>query len=536
MAVLLIPDEIRMKDYSENLIGGLARSVLGPPIIKLFLEGFVVVVGFLILAGAVNTAMIGSNGVLNRVAEDGVLPDWFLKPHPRFGTTYRVLYLILLLQLGVILISGGDTVLLGEAYAFGVVWSFVFKALAMVVLRFKDKSPREYRVPLNVKMGSVEIPCGLGLIFLVLLVTALLNLFTKEVATVGGLAFTAGFLTVFLVSERYHEKRRQGPAHHHIEQFNRVQAQEVTRASLGLHRSYCKLVAIRSTQNLFMLETALSETDPVTTDVVVMTAKLVKRGGETFDEPGELDSYDAELMTAVVTRAEKAGKEVKPVIMLTNNPLHTILQTARDLHAQEVVIGGSNKFTADEQMEQLAFFWINLNGGQTPPLTIRILSRDRDLYFDLGGGNRIPKMSERRARSVEELRAGGVGVDRVLLVHEGTRADSDLFQAVLTMLDPQVKLAVVPMAQTADVTRQIHDLSAQLKREVLTHTLNGEPGPALVRLATQNQYDLIVIGLPAEEPVPQRMRLPAWADHVLQNARCRVFLASAPNVPTEVVE
>ena len=29
---------------------------------------------------------------------------------------------------------------LGEAYAFGVVWSFVFKALAMVVLRFKDRS------------------------------------------------------------------------------------------------------------------------------------------------------------------------------------------------------------------------------------------------------------------------------------------------------------------------------------------------------------------------------------------------------------
>ena len=43
----------------------------------------VVVIGFLILSGAVNTAIIGSNGVLNRVAEDGVLPEWFLRPHPR---------------------------------------------------------------------------------------------------------------------------------------------------------------------------------------------------------------------------------------------------------------------------------------------------------------------------------------------------------------------------------------------------------------------------------------------------------------------
>src|SRR5262249_21821325 len=63
MAVLLIPNEIRMKEFSENLIGGLARSVIGYSWLKLLLEGFVVVVGFLILSGAVNTAIIGSNGV-----------------------------------------------------------------------------------------------------------------------------------------------------------------------------------------------------------------------------------------------------------------------------------------------------------------------------------------------------------------------------------------------------------------------------------------------------------------------------------------
>src|SRR5262249_25986203 len=74
LAVLLIPDSVRMKDYSDNLIGGLARYVVGPPWARLGLEAFVVIVGFLILSGAVNTAIIGSNGVLNRVAEDGVLP------------------------------------------------------------------------------------------------------------------------------------------------------------------------------------------------------------------------------------------------------------------------------------------------------------------------------------------------------------------------------------------------------------------------------------------------------------------------------
>src|SRR5208282_2399101 len=121
LAVMLIPDNVRMNTYSGNLIGGLAMYMAGPYIARLLLNGFVVVVGFLILAGAVNTAIIGSNGVLNRVAEDGVMPDWFLKPHPRYGTSYRILFLIVALQLATILASRGDVLVLGEAYAFGVV-------------------------------------------------------------------------------------------------------------------------------------------------------------------------------------------------------------------------------------------------------------------------------------------------------------------------------------------------------------------------------------------------------------------------------
>src|SRR5262249_8630006 len=190
---------------------------------------------------------------------------------------------------------------------------------------------------------------------------------------------------------------------------------------------YRKLVAIRSPQNLFMLEKALDETDPLTTGVVVMTAKVTPPGGELL--PHELDSYDQQLMTAVGQRAEKAGKEVKPPTVPPKNPLFAGIPTAKDLQAQELIMGASNKYTADEQLEQIAFYWISMHDGQPAPLTVRILGRDRDVYLDLGGGNRIPKISERRARSVAELRAAGVGVNRVLLAHDGSPGNSDLFQA-----------------------------------------------------------------------------------------------------------
>jgi amino acid transporter/nucleotide-binding universal stress UspA family protein len=545
MAVAIIPDEVRMLNHKDNLIGGLARYVVGPSGLKLALEAFVVIVGFLILSGAVNTAIIGSNGVLNRVSEDGVLPDWFLKPHPRYGTTYRLLLLIAGLQLAVIVFSGGNMIMLTEAYAFGVVWSFVFKALAMVVLRFKDRTPREFKVPLNVKVGTVEVPIGLCLIFLILLCTALLNLFTKEVATVGGILFTVIFLTVFMISEHLHEKKRKGERHRHLEQFNQETTPEITPESLGLTKRYRKLVSIRSTQNLFMLEKALAETDPDTTGVVVMTAKVMPPMGTAIApyEQGELDTYDQQLMTAVVERAERAGKQVKPLIVPTNNPLHAVLNTAKDLQAHELILGASNKYTADEQMEQIAFYWISLHGGNPAPLTVRILGRERDMYLDLAGGNRIPKISERRARSVAELRAAGVGVDRVLLFHDGSQASSDLFQAVLTMLDPQVGLALLPVVPPGSdplnghgVVHQDEERARQLGRQLQTLELPKLDGPTIVSRAREDQYDLIILPLPAESNNDPLGQLDERSSYIIRHAHCRVLLASTPGIPQEVVD
>jgi amino acid transporter/nucleotide-binding universal stress UspA family protein len=539
LAVALIPDEVRMKDYSDNLIGGLAMHVWGPPIARLLLNAFVVVIGSLILAGAVNTAIIGSNGVLNRVAEDGVLPDWFLKPHRRYGTTHRLLYTIVALQLFTIFASRGDMLVLGEAYAFGVVWSFVFQAFSMVVLRFKDRRPREFKVPFNIRVGNLEVPIGLSIILAILLITAVLNVLTKEVATVGGVVFTTFLFIVFSVSERVHKWRLHGMTHQHLEQFNQATAGELTPAGLGLDRHYRKLVSIRSPQNLYMLEKTLAETDPDTTNVIVMTAKVSPPGGPLPDQ-SDLDRYDQELMTAVVQRAERAGKQVKPLIIPTNNALYAIIRTARDLQAQELVVGASNKYTADEQLEQIAFYWMNLHDGQSAPLTVRILGRDRDVHLDLGGGNRIPKISERRARSVAELRAAGVGVDRVLLTHYGDPASSDLFDAVLTMLDDEVALTVIPIKpRTSDaangaIVQQNLERCEQLGRHLEVHEIgDAEPGPEIIRLAREGKYDLLIAGGYGDRAADKH---PLDLDYLVRNAPCQVFLASPPAIPLEPEE
>ncbi len=378
--------------YTENLIGGLAMNVVGPNALKLCLQAFVVFVGFLILAGAVNTSMVGSNGVLNRLAEDGVLMPSALKPHARFGTTYRIINFVTALQLITIIASMGDVYTLGEAYAFGVVWSFVFMTLAMVAMRFVDPTPRQYEVPGNIRIHRpgkprMDVPLGILAVFLVLLSTAGINLLTKKTATIWGVAFTLTFLMAFVAFE-WLSRRRHGGHHEHLEQFNERKSEAVTVESLGLMHPNPILVAARGPRSLPVLERVLREVDTDVRDVVVVTCKVLPaRTPGVTDYETSVDDGDRDLLTKIVTVAEMVGKRVYPVVLPTNNPLYAIAIAARDLHANEVVLGVSEKVHADVQLEQFALSWgsatVDRPTSTASGLTVRILGPQIEMKYEL---------------------------------------------------------------------------------------------------------------------------------------------------------
>jgi len=113
LASMLIPTWQRTHIYQDNLIAGLAMYMVGPMFWRIAFRIFVVLVGFLILSGAINTSMIGSTGVLMRVAEDGVLTDWFRKPHAKYGTSHRIVNMVFIFQMITIIASRGNVILLG---------------------------------------------------------------------------------------------------------------------------------------------------------------------------------------------------------------------------------------------------------------------------------------------------------------------------------------------------------------------------------------------------------------------------------------
>ena len=140
---------------------------------------------------------------------------------------------------------------------------------------------------------------------------------------------------------------------------------------------------------------------------------------------------------------------------------------------------------------------------------------------------------------------GGGARDRVLMTHDGSPANSDLFEAVLTMLDPQVALTLahtqppafpeaMPVSNINGALYQDQERAKQLGRELEIRTLHADPGQLgdrLVKLAQEGKYDLIILTMPSDMSIDR----PAdgFISYVLRHAPCRVFLAAPPVIPQE---
>ncbi len=371
-AVMIIPDSVRA-GFQDNPIGGLAMYLAGPLPLRLAFRGFVVVVGVLMLAGAVNTAIVGSNGVLNRVSEDGILPEWFRRPHKKFGTSHRILNLGGALQLLTIILSRGDIFILGEAYAFGVMWSFSMKGLAVLVLRYKEPGKRDYRVPLNFHVGKTEIPLGLALITVTLTALCIINLFTKEVATISGIAFTIVFFAVFEISEKVTRKR--AGAHAELDQFNIEPGDDLTPRALGV-RAGNVLVMVRNYNALYNLGATLDRVDARKQDVVALHLRFLGRAdaGEYELEPEQLFSSEEQtLFTRALALAEKKGKAIHLAVAGATEKWDAILRSAQSLQSAVVVLGVSPNRSLPEEARVAGLAWERL-ADPKPQLTLVIYS------------------------------------------------------------------------------------------------------------------------------------------------------------------
>ena len=175
-------------------------------------------------------------------------------------------------------VSRGNIEMLGEAYAFGVVWSFAMKALSVLVLRFKMQHEREYKVPWNYPDRRQRDPGWSGSHYRHLCSCWLASMSSpKEVATISGISFTIAFFAMFELTERYNKRQMVGP-HQENEQFRLDFSEDVSNESLHV-RPGNVLVAVRNPHHLEHLQKTLEKTDTRQIDIVVLSGAPRDPGG-----------------------------------------------------------------------------------------------------------------------------------------------------------------------------------------------------------------------------------------------------------------
>ena len=372
-AVMLIPDAQRVQ-YLDDLIGGLSMFLAGPFALRLAFHAFVVVVGVLILSGAVNTAIIGSNGVLSRVAEDGVLPPWFRKLHPIYGTSHHIIGVVVGLQLLTIVLSRGNVDMLGEAYAFGVIWSFAMKGLAVVVLRFKDPEADRWKFPLNLRFGRYEIPLGLMATTAILFLMAFVNLFTKKAATISGAVFTLVFFAIFTASERKYARQQQATQIHAkpdprdtFRETSRERFRFEVRDNLSPHSMEmdpgCVMVGIGDASDLRAVDKLLSDGMGGAPGIVVTCVSnlSIDRIQATPNDESVVEDHVKDVFSEVVFSAEKLGRPVKLLALTGEDAVSMLLQAATCLEASQLWLGSSHSESPEQQRANLNEKWRSIS-------------------------------------------------------------------------------------------------------------------------------------------------------------------------------
>ena len=94
---------------------------------------------FLVLSGAVLTSFVGVSGLLERMALDRILPQYFLKKNKK-GSSYRIIIVFLILTISVLLITNGEVKLLAGVYTISFLSVMALFGIGNILLKVKRNS------------------------------------------------------------------------------------------------------------------------------------------------------------------------------------------------------------------------------------------------------------------------------------------------------------------------------------------------------------------------------------------------------------
>jgi hypothetical protein len=134
------------------------------------------------------------------------------------------------------------------------------------------------------------------------------------------------------------------------------------------------------------LQSVLEKTNLRRHDIVVMTVRPVSAGAGEYElsDAQLFSDYEKELLSSVVSMAEKQGKTVELLVVPGVDPFDAMVQTASKLRASRLVTGVSAKMDSEELARRIGLAWENLPEPRHA-FSLEIITPERpSVYVNLG--------------------------------------------------------------------------------------------------------------------------------------------------------
>ncbi len=191
--VLLVPAADQAL-WTNSPLAGLAQHLAGPAWARDVVAVALVGAAALLLVPAAHLALGDAEQLLQRLSVEGALSERLAFLHSRFGTPSRAIDVAAAATILVMFVSGGRVTWLAHAYAVAIVATLALKIAALVRLRRLRPAARPFQAPLNLHVGTREIPLGLMASTLLVGAGAVAMVVARDPPAIAAFALMGGLL------------------------------------------------------------------------------------------------------------------------------------------------------------------------------------------------------------------------------------------------------------------------------------------------------------------------------------------------------
>jgi len=317
-------------------LSGLAHYLDLPAVANGLVIVLVLVAAFLMLVPSAHAALEDTEQLLRRLSAQGTL------------TAAGPINMAAAAAVLVTFASGAQVSWLSRAYGIAIAATLLLKIAAILRLRSTCREPQPFSTPINVRVGSRQVPVGLIAVGAVVSLSALAMVLRGDIPSIAAVSLIGGLGLSMAGS-----KRVESSVEDEEEPFALSTSPDVSLGQVQV-RPGNVVVGVHHADSLAHVVAALQAAGD--RDVVVVTIRLLGEQEESLERTGSTRE-ERYLFSQVVALTERYGRPVRLLIVPARNVFDGTLAVALRLNSSEVYVGESRTLSCDEQARLLGEAW-----------------------------------------------------------------------------------------------------------------------------------------------------------------------------------